>query len=98
MESGRRRDLKRAMDSTTLTIRLFSRRGGKEGSGEIGKRDAGRGCPADKAKTAFKVLSELYAWSVGVWDQLAESHSCMAPVSPQEAKCIYAKLCHPPSF
>lgn len=44
-----------------------------------------------KSKAAFKVLSEFYAWSVGVWDQLAGSHSCMAPLSPEEAKCICAK-------
>lgn len=47
-----------------------------------------------KSKAAFKVLSEFYACSVGVWDLLARSHSSMAPVSPQEAKCICAKLCH----
>lgn len=40
MENGRRRDLKRAMNSTMLNTKLFSREGGKEGRGEMGERDA----------------------------------------------------------
>lgn len=39
MENGRRRDLKRAMNSTMLNTKLFSREGGKEGRGEMGERD-----------------------------------------------------------
>lgn len=40
MENGRRRDLKRAVTSTTMNTRLINREGGKEGRGEMGERDA----------------------------------------------------------
>lgn len=40
MENGRRRDLKRAVNSTTLNTKLFSWEGGKEGRGEMGERDS----------------------------------------------------------
>lgn len=49
-----------------------------------------------KSKAAFKVLVAFYAWAVGVWDQLAGSHSCMAPVSPQDTSQVH--LCHHASF
>lgn len=64
--------------------------------GRIGRTECTQeeAVPQTKSKAAFTVLSEFYACSVGVWDRLAGSHSSMAPVSPQEAKCICAKLCH----